>query len=161
MSKWPNFIMGFRPGFQLLMMIDTFRMTLYKSAEWGRPICVGQTDVEAGLESMDHADVIQGWRQMDVTVVLIAAMYREMLGTSVDVVIGGHRCEPDEVLDMIEGGRPGDVATPRHWNSVLVLVLDPLLQSWRQQGFGMRRCYCSTGRTILFSPLLRSSSCPQ
>ena len=31
MNYWPSYIMGFRPGFQPLMMIDALRMALYKT----------------------------------------------------------------------------------------------------------------------------------
>eukprot|EP00973_Karenia_brevis_P081348 11275945-Karenia_brevis.AAC.1 len=60
-------------------------------------------------------------------------MYREVLGTSVQVVIAGQRANLDDMQDLIEGGRPGDIATPRHWNVVLFMVLEPLLQDWRQR----------------------------
>eukprot|EP00973_Karenia_brevis_P080088 11111677-Karenia_brevis.AAC.1 len=36
-TKLPNYIMGFRAGYQPLMMIDAIRMVLFKAAEWGRP----------------------------------------------------------------------------------------------------------------------------
>eukprot|EP00973_Karenia_brevis_P074039 10289686-Karenia_brevis.AAC.1 len=40
------------------------------------------------------------------------------------------------MAELVEGGRAGDVATPRHWNVVLFLILDPVLQCWKQRGFG-------------------------
>ena len=95
MIEWPNFMMGFRPGYQPLMMIDALRMTVNKCAEWDRPLFVGQTPVAAAFESMDHGDVINFWRKSQLPVALIAAMYCKMIGTSIEVVIGGHKCEPD------------------------------------------------------------------
>eukprot|EP00973_Karenia_brevis_P025425 3507834-Karenia_brevis.AAC.1 len=112
----PNYIIGFRLGFQPLMMVDALRMVLLKAAEWGRPVFVAQSDVEAAFESLDHADILAGWHRLQVPTVLITAMYREVLGTSVQVVIAGQRANLDDMQDLFEGGRPGDVATPRHWN---------------------------------------------
>eukprot|EP00973_Karenia_brevis_P023763 3276364-Karenia_brevis.AAC.1 len=137
LASLPCYIMGFRLGFQVLMMVDALRLLLYKAAEWRRPLLVAQTDVEAAFESLDHAHVVSGWRKLEVPTVFITALYREMLGTSVQVVIGGHRANSDEMEDLIEGGRPGDVATPRHWNVTIFLILDPLLHQWRQRGWGV------------------------
>eukprot|EP00973_Karenia_brevis_P004416 604686-Karenia_brevis.AAC.1 len=62
MTELPNFILGFLPGFQPLMMIDALRMMSFMAAEWGMPMFVAQTDVEAAFESLDHEDVIAGWK---------------------------------------------------------------------------------------------------
>jgi len=79
-----------------------------------------------------------GWQQLGAPALLIAALYREMLEVKAEVVICGQSTTLDQAACLRGGGRPGDVATPTHWNVVVSLVLHSLVPSWMSRGFGFR-----------------------
>ena len=138
LERMPPFIMGFRRGFQTAMLIEPLRVALLLAAEWDLPLAVGCCDVDSAFESMSHIAVVAGWQALGAPTLLIAAFYREMAGAEAEVVVCGLSTENGSHAQLIGGGRPGDVATPAHWNVVVHYILRLLVPSWVARGFGFR-----------------------
>eukprot|EP00973_Karenia_brevis_P043062 5962465-Karenia_brevis.AAC.1 len=122
--------MGYRSGFQVSMLVEPIRMALLAAAEWQLPIAVACTDAEAAFESIGHDLLVQGWEYYGASPLLVAAFYREMAPASAQVVICGETIDKHEAAQLLGGGRPGDVATPSHWNVLMAYVLRSLVPSW-------------------------------
>jgi len=138
MTKLPNYIMGFRKGFQTAMLVEPLRLALLKAREWRMPIAVGCSDADSAFESMSHECLVHGWLQTGAPIILVAALYREMDSAEAQVVICGETGDDGQDAQLVGGGRPGDVATPPHWNMTLAFILRPLIESWACRGFGFR-----------------------
>ena len=69
---------------------------------------------------------------------IVAGFYREMAEASAQIVVCGQSTTGEDNAKLVGGGRPGDVATPAHWNVVVNLILTRLVPSWLRRGFGFR-----------------------
>jgi len=112
--RLPPFIMGFRKGFQTAMLVEPLRIALRLTSEWDDPIAVACADAEAAFESIEHSTLVAGWEFLGAHPLLVAGFYREMSHAEAQIVVCG---ETGGVANLSGGGRPGDVATPDHWNA--------------------------------------------
>ena len=137
-NRIPSYVMGFRRGYQTAMLIEPLRIALLLAHEWHLPIAVAGADADSAFESLPHVSLIGCWELLGAPCLLIAALYREMAEAKAEIVICGqsssHGCE----AHLRGGGRPGDVATPAHWNVVVNFILHRLVPSWVARGLGFR-----------------------
>ena len=85
---------------------------------------------------MPHGELIDGWLGLGMPAIMVTALYREMTEAEAQVVICGATSSDDEAAHLIGGGRPGDVATPTHWNVTVGYMLRELIQSWIERASG-------------------------
>eukprot|EP00973_Karenia_brevis_P009407 1271450-Karenia_brevis.AAC.1 len=81
----PNFIMGYRPGYQTAMLAEPVRIALLLAREWSLPIAIACTDADAAFESIRHDILVQGWEYHGASPLLIAAFYREVAPAEAEV----------------------------------------------------------------------------
>jgi len=138
LEKMPSFIMGFRQGFQTAMLVEPLRIALLLAHEWDMPLATACCDADSAFESMSHGTIVAGWQHLGAPTLLVAAFYREMTEANAEVVVCGLATDSDNHARLVGGGRPGDVATPAHWNVTIHYVLRLLIPSWVSRGFGFR-----------------------
>lgn len=130
--------MGFRKVFQTAMLVKPLRLAPLKAREWNVPMAIGCTDAEAAFESIPHRILVDGWLEAGTPVLLGAALNEGIGDAEAQVVLCGEAGEEGTEAQLLGGGRPGDNATPSHWNMTLVCIEQPFVASWSHRGFGFR-----------------------
>eukprot|EP00973_Karenia_brevis_P075724 10523157-Karenia_brevis.AAC.1 len=61
-----------------------------------------------------------------------------MAAAQAHVVICGQGTSAEDSAHLQGAGRPGEIATPSHWNILVSFILRDLVPSWISRGFGFR-----------------------
>lgn len=116
-----------------MTVTETCRMLLSKAREWHLPVLLGQQDVQRAFEHMssllvDDAMKARGaWPE---------ERYAYMMLTSDLIMKARLNCTWSLPFHVCRGGVTGGIETPECWNSVVSLLVKPLVDSWREQQFG-------------------------
>ena len=126
---------GFKPGFSTMHVTELLRQVLHKSREWGFPALIGSVDVRLAFDSMRFDDLVWALQSRNVDPWTTRAILREYLDLKARVSIADSGSS--SFFSYRRGGRQGGVETPDLFVFLLDGIMEPIVQQWSVQGFGV------------------------
>ena len=100
---WATNMIGFRPGFQPLEMIQPIRLLLQKAHAWGLPAVIGSADVLKAFDHMRRDLLEHALTCRRVPLEARLGLLRELAGSRARAIFNGSMASADVPYD--KGGR--------------------------------------------------------
>ena len=127
-------IYGFRKFCSTSMISESLRRMLHLSREWGSSIVIISADILKAFGSLNHEVFAEGLLRRGAHPGLVNAFMQEYydLRGRVSIADSGH----SEWFEFSKGGRQGGSETPGLFNTIMEMIAEPLVESWKARGFG-------------------------
>ena len=140
---------GFKRGRNTGDVVNLIRTLLTFAHTWAKAlqlhVYVSSQDVATAFDAMDHELLKEAMLKRGLHPRLVFGLLRELTDMK------GHISIPSagtsEPFDFRKGGKQGGVETPDEWNMLVEFLLEPLVRSWRERGFGIQLVEWATGIT--------------
>jgi hypothetical protein len=125
----PDWIVGFRPGRQVLDIAAGIATALGKAREWGLPLVVVSVDVAAAFDNVSPELLGEALERRRAPHCLAFAAMRELSNLLAEPTLAGATAAPLPFA----GGPQGRPRVPSSWSHILVFILAPLVEQWSNE----------------------------
>eukprot|EP00973_Karenia_brevis_P038554 5319653-Karenia_brevis.AAC.1 len=93
-------------------------------------------DIEIAFDSMDHDMLARSLQSRGLHPLLIRALVREIRFMEGDMAITGVAIS--QRFRFQRGGKQGGVETPAEFNVMVETLMQPVVASWKERGYGFK-----------------------
>jgi hypothetical protein len=123
----PDWIVGFRPGRQVLDIAAGIATALGKAQEWNRPLVVVSVDVRAAFDNVTVELLGEVLADRGAPPVLVFAAIRELANLTAVPLLAAAEAQPVPFA----GGPQGRPRVPSAWSHILAWILEPEVRAWQ------------------------------
>ena len=118
-------------------IIALIRQVIITANEFdGEHVHIGNSDVKTAFDVMRHEDQVKALRARGVTSEDAWRIARELAGTTLLLEVPG--LKDTEAVPQEKGGVQGGTLTPDTWNLIIEDTLEEVVQTWEDEGYGVR-----------------------
>ena len=130
----PDWIVGFRPGRQVLDITAGLATALSKAHEWHQPLVIMSSDVAAAFDIVSPELLAEALDKRGAPACLVFSTMRELVGLRAEPVLAGAQSPSVAFI----GGPQGRPRIPAAWSHVLAFILQDLVDEWSLEAdFGL------------------------
>ena len=132
---------GFAGGRSCEQIIVVVRELCFYSHEWGSPVLIASLDILAAFDHIDHGILLQALIKRGWEVERALAAIRELHKVMSTAQVAGAR--QSDGVPYLKGGIQGGPGTPKDFNCLLEVLLEPVIWGWMEQNKGFQPLgYC-------------------
>ena len=115
------------------------RQLLLNGHAWypGTKVYVLSADIRTAFDAINHDVATRALLHSGIQPKLVSNFLRELSLMTASMMISG--CKETGSFNFEQGGKQGGVETPDIFNCCLEMIMSPLIESWVEKGWGVRR----------------------